>query len=145
VKQLIGRNIREIYVDKQYQMYMRFETDSGRMVFNLYSDRCSESWFSDIYQLDVLLGHRVTAVEEIEMKDVMPDYNVEDGRCRQECDSVYGIRITTDAGTAMIAFRNSSNGYYGGHLNEKLSNPAPDTEWDRITGNDWQANYKQED
>lgn len=43
--------------------------------------------------------------------------DIDDGRSRQEVDSLYGQKITTDKGYADIVYRNSSNEYYGGDCN----------------------------
>lgn len=48
----------------------------------------------------------------------MDGYNVDDGRTRQKYDEAYGYKIFTDKGQADIIFRNSSNGYYGGSLDD---------------------------
>jgi hypothetical protein len=47
----------------------------------------------------------------------------EDGKTRQDFDSLYGYGVVTDKGEGDIEFRNSSNGYYGGWL--ELSEEEP--------------------
>lgn len=108
-------------------------TDGGVLRLSLDADCCSESWFSDIYNFDALIG-RVSEAREIEL----PDYNVADGRTRQEHDSVYGIEVRTDKGIAKIAFRNSSNGYYGGSLQSVELADLPSGRLKRII-DDWKA------
>ena len=51
----------------------------------------------------------VTNVEEAPMPDLgdQPDHDVM---------AYYGLGITTEHGTAVVDFRNDSNGYYGGYL-----------------------------
>ena len=73
-------------------------------------DCCSESWFADVIGLDALLAGPVLIVRTIEM----PDYNVSDGRGRQQEDQAYGVELVTTGGVCTIVYRNSSNGYYGG-------------------------------
>lgn len=132
MNELKGKTISRVLIAPD-QGEIVFDTTDGPISFGVEGDCCSESWFSDIYNGDALLG-TVASAEEIEM----PDYNVEDGRTRQDVDSVYGYRITTDKGAATIAFRNSSNGYYGGYLKHpRVGSPAPET-YLEIKG-DWKA------
>jgi hypothetical protein len=76
-------------------------------------------------------GGEVTGVREVPLD--IPN----DGRTRQEEDAAYGYEITTTKGVVSLAFRNSSNGYYGGWA-EAIS-AKPNTEWHEITTNDWRA------
>jgi hypothetical protein len=113
---------------------LRFRcADGSTVVWDTYGDCCSETWWADAYELNALRGASVLSAEEI----ALPDYNVEDGRSRQEEDEVYGVRIATDKGEACFAFRNSSNGYYGGEA--MLGADSPDISWREITGNEWSA------
>lgn len=128
MKQLIGTKIEKIELSKDGQYYLQFTTDKGIRLFGTEGDCCSESWFADIIGTNNLLGATVAAVEEVEM----PNYNTEDGRCRQEVDSVYGYKLTTSKGYADIIFRNSSNGYYGGSLTYEGSMPSTE-EMEEIT------------
>lgn len=111
MKELCGTTINNVRVNGD-QTVLSFETDKGTVSYRAEADCCSESWFADIVGVDALLGGLVRDVEGIDMDF----YNVKDGRCRQESDEAYGFRITTSKGQACIAFRNSSNGYYGGWL-----------------------------
>ena len=133
---LIGRVIQKIEVDKHEQQYLVFETDVGRLVYCAYGDCCSESWFADITGVDALLGGRVVAVEGVDMGWVSEE---KDKRCRQEHDQLYGYKLTTDKGRAEIVFRNSSNGYYGGWIDEveEIHKDGP-AEFETIT-DDWSA------
>jgi hypothetical protein len=106
---LIGKKIEKIFIDKNRQEFLVFEFEDSHIIYLAVGDCCSESWFADIISVDALLGGTVTAAIEIPM----PQDNF---RTRQDIDIVYGILITTDKGRCTIAFRNSSNGYYGGWL-----------------------------
>lgn len=90
-------------------------------VYRAEGDCCSESWVADILGVEALRGGTVASVEDSPLEE---DYDLEDGRCRRECDKVYGYRLVTDKGRADIIFRNSSNGYYGGWLNSIDYRPA---------------------
>jgi hypothetical protein len=113
---------------------LRFRlADGSSIVWDTEGDCCSESWWADGFQLGSLRGATVRTVEQIDL----PDYDVEDGRTRQEEDVVYGYRIDTDRGSATLAFRNSSNGYYGGWAS--VAEDGDRFQWREITENDWRA------
>jgi hypothetical protein len=99
---------------------IQFTVENNKpIVYLTYGDCCSETWFSEILNLDFLVGHTVSEVKELDM----PDYT--DNNSRQQEDKYYGYRITTEAGHCTIAFRNSSNGYYGGEIEIEDINRAP--------------------
>lgn len=78
-----------------------------------FGDCCSHTWIESIDLPDNLLGI-VQSVEDIAMPDLG---NI--ATTKEECvDQVayYGLKITTNKGSAVIDYRNNSNGYYGGSL-----------------------------
>lgn len=109
--EVTGRKIDRLFISND-QSLLEIHTGDGPLYYEAEGDCCSESWFADIIGVNALLGGTCRLVEEIEIHN----YNLNDGRCRQEEDQVYGYRITTDKGRASVIFRNSSNGYYGGCL-----------------------------
>lgn len=113
---LIGRRIEGLQVSEGEENLI-FLTDQGGVAYTTYGDCCSETWFADIVGVSGLLGEIVAKVEDIDMPAV------EDGRTRQESDQFYGVRLTTAKGTADIVYRNSSNGYYGGSIEERAALP----------------------
>lgn len=144
MKELVGKTIAAVYVgDIPYNTHfgveaykdgrLAFQTDAGLLSYDTWGDCCSESWFADITGVDALIGGIVTAC------DVAPFDGTEiyDGRTRQECDTVYGWILTTNKGRATIAFRNSSNGYYGGAC--ERSNDDVDLSAMRQIVEDWSA------
>ena len=131
MNKLIGTKINGISVNDD-QSILSFDTDQGEVTYQAWGDCCSESWFADITGVSALLGATVAGVEEVSLDG----YNVNDGRCRQEEDSAYGYKITTDKGYADIVFRNSSNGYYGGDIG--LIDNRPQNGMKAIT-DDWHA------
>jgi len=87
--------------------------DMRKIFYVVRGDCCSESWFSDITGLSAFAqGARVLDAYDV----ALPAYLVEDGRARQDVESVYGSVIRTTQGRVSIVFRNSSNGYYGGWM-----------------------------
>lgn len=134
MKALLGRQILGTFINTD-QSLLWFETSHGPLAYRAGGDCCSETWFADITGADWLKGGVVRRVEKLEL----PDYNVNDGRTRQEEDSAYGQLIETDKGTATIVYRNSSNGCYGGWLSGPLVQiPRPD-DLREITEHDWRA------
>lgn len=131
MKELVGKKIKALSINEDQSM-LRFDTDVGPVDFCAFGDCCSESWFADITGVDALIGGLVASADEVGMDG----YNVNDGRGRQEEDSAYGYKITTDKGYADVVFRNSSNGYYGGWI-EPVEKPSDDA-MTPITA-DWRA------
>jgi hypothetical protein len=81
---------------------------------------CSSSWIEHLEGVDNILGHLVIAVEDVEIDKVLPTnrrgYDIDEHGEEHESLQLYGVKITTDVGTALLEFRNSSNGYYGGSI-----------------------------
>lgn len=131
---LEGKIVAKVFVSAN-QDTLYAETDSGTYAFETYGDCCSETWFADITGLHNLLGNRITATREIEMPN---DGDIDDGRSRQEYDRIYGFRVETKEGYTDIIFRNSSNGYYGGWIEEAKSVNVKEN-LREITEDNWQA------
>lgn len=71
-------------------------------------DCCSTSWFEGITGTEALFGGIVVSTEEETIDSFNEGYDY---------IQVYGVRIVTNKGRAVVEFRNSSNGYYGGWVN----------------------------
>lgn len=138
-----GKTIDELYVGPE-EAYLVLVVGGERIVWDTDSDCCSETWFADIKGVNRLIGHRVLAVSAEDAEN-----DPEDGRTRQESDTVQTLRFTTDAGEAEIIWRNSSNGYYGGSVfwpqwaeipewYRRVKHPEPDDVLTRVT-DDWSA------
>lgn len=118
IERLIGRTIKKIYMNEDF---LKFETDLGNIVFGVEGDCCSSSYFHDFIGVEKLLkGSPVVSVESIELeeKDSKVPVNRNDGSEDIEC---YGYKIVTEDPklgevTSVFSFRNSSNGYYGGWM-----------------------------
>lgn len=96
------------------RFYVKEQTEP--IIYICEGDCCSETWFADIIGVQSLLQQEVIDVAEMSTEKSLSNYNINDGRGRQEYDEVYGYRLMTRLGTCDFVFRNSSNGYYGGHL-----------------------------
>lgn len=103
-------------------MFLSGYQDNTVHLYETYADCCSETWFSDIVGVANLFQQKIMAIEILEFGEV------EDGRSRQEVDEAYGVKLKTTSGYVDIAYRNSSNGYYGGSVSLISKVPA-NVEW----------------
>lgn len=106
---LLNKKILDIQIST-LEHYIKFLTNQGEFIYAAEADCCSETWFSEILNVDFLINHSVSEVKSV----YLPEPAIGDPHGRQESDMFYGIIINTEAGTSTIVFRNSSNGYYGG-------------------------------
>jgi hypothetical protein len=111
MKELLGKRITGMEIDTSQQDYLRFHIDGEEaVIYEAYGDCCSQSWFYSVSDPQVLLGEVVREIEDV----AMPDETEQDG----EYIKYYGIALRTDKGICRIEYRNSSNGYYGGSLQQ---------------------------
>lgn len=119
---LVGRTIKKIFMNENN---LKFETNSGNFVFEVEGDCCSSSYFHDFMGVAKLLkGNPVLSVKRIEF--MTGDSAVKINRNDNGEVVCYGYEIVTEDPkfglvTSVFSFRNSSNGYYGGWMNN-----APD-------------------
>jgi len=131
MKELIGKKITGLRINED-QSVLVFDTDQGVIAYSTWSDCCSETWFADITGVSALIGGTVRTANKMRMED----YNIDDGRTRQDRDKAYGYLLTTDKGYTDIVFRNSSNGYYSGKI-EPLDRAMPKNL--KAIDDDWHA------
>lgn len=136
---LVGKKVLALAVSNDGETTLRFVAEDGELIYwTTDADCCSESWWSDAYNLNELRGGEVVAVIPLDIEKAGYGDPDDDGRTRQEHDQVYGFAIVTTKGRAVLAFRNSSNGYYGGSAH--LGNPPyGDPEFVTLEGDDWSA------
>lgn len=114
-QELIGEKIISVHSQESHES-IGFLTASGRALkYEAYGDCCSYSWFEHISGLQHLIGGTVTEIRERDM----PDSTDKDPE--HEWLSFYGWAIVTDKGYFDIEMRNSSNGYYGGSVDDPES------------------------
>lgn len=127
---LIGKRIKQVFVDKDQQHWIRFVTDGEILDYAVDGDCCSESWIWAVSGLWYFVSQReepkrVTEVREIELPLFIQETIAKDGLGRQEVDAVYSYFVQSEHGGGIeIEFRNSSNGYYGGEIHRAQ---APET------------------
>lgn len=127
---LIGKTVREVWMNEQF---LQFITDDGNITYTVEGDCCSSSFFFDFYGVDNVIGREVVAFESVSLSPGDPGYRSETFEVGDE-DSwneteVYGYRITTEHPSfghvsAVLSFRNESNGYYGGWMYMVEASPA---------------------
>ncbi len=110
MKELIGKKVLKIEIDKEKQHYLKFTTDSGELLYFAEGGCCSESWFYGMNGVESLIGQVVKTVEQVNLGEVLNYIG------RQEWTQAYCIKVTSIGGHTDIEFRNSSNGYYGGSV-----------------------------
>ena len=79
--------------------------------FTAVGDCCSHTFIESVIEPSALTpGATIVDVRDILMPDQPYDESI------HECLEFYGLAIHTTKGIAIIDYRNSSNGYYGGNL-----------------------------
>ena len=113
VNPLVGKVVTAVYLANDGGA-IRFDIDGGEpIVARADGDCCSNSWIEEVQGLGQLLGSPVVCVEDI---GDMPTKEGNRYGYSEEEMTYYGCKITTENGYALIDYRNSSNGYYGGSL-----------------------------
>ena len=124
-QKLVGKKVNRVFMNEDY---IKFETDQGNIVYKVSGECCSASIFYDFYGVKKLLENGpVTEVKEVDLypTDIVKSpekYGSEkDKKGEDSSISVYGYQITTKDPilgpvTSVFSFRNYSNGYYGGSL-----------------------------
>lgn len=114
---LVGAKVERVFMN---QDYLKFETDKGNFVFTVEGDCCSQSVFYDFIGVKKLLENgAITEIKEVELQpDEKERVNVDNGETK-----IYGYALTTVSPefgemTSVFSFRNYSNGYYGGWMND---------------------------
>lgn len=110
---VVGKKVLAIRVSERFLV---FETDDGLVAFSVEGDCCSYSYFHDIVGADKLLANGpIVSAKELDLSEQNFYQDYEDIQ-------VYGYEFVSEhpiwgEQTAVVSFRNSSNGYYGGWMN----------------------------
>jgi hypothetical protein len=131
---LTGKTVREIWMNRDY---LTFVTDDGPTTFTVYGDCCSDSFFFDFYGVGNVIDREVVAFEKVDLSPGDPGYHPETYEVENEGywveTEVYGYRLITEHErfghvSAVLSFRNESNGYYGGWMEHTDAVPAYEPE-----------------
>lgn len=117
---LVGKQILQIQINDDYLV---ITTNEGVLSYMVTGDCCSQSYFHDFIGVSNILNNTVLGTEEIAVEDITEKQVVKEGDYPSECLQHYGYRIVTDHPkfgevSAVVSFRNDSNGYYGGSIEE---------------------------
>ena len=157
----VGKTLVALSVSSGREEFLKLDFDDGTSHIVLTEgDCCSESWWADILGAKSALGGKIIAWRELEMppmqyqergsgkggafQDKMRAMGkqksrfVDGRRTRQDEDVCYGFELTTSKGTITLAFRNSSNGYYGGSA-VVWDQKCKVSSWTKIATDDWSA------
>jgi hypothetical protein len=112
---LVGKTITAIYLATDNQA-IKFDIAGSKPIVAIVvaivdGDYRSYTWIESLDMPNAILNSPVTSVEDINMPDLgNPDVD--------EYDVVkyYGCKITTQKGSCVIDYRNSSNSHYGGDM-----------------------------
>jgi hypothetical protein len=136
---LNDKTVEAVFMDEKN---LTFVTDSGDVSFAVAGECCSKSYFFDFYGIKNLLGSKVVKFEKVDLSPGDPGYNKRTyntkpkgnlkGKAAKKAQEeprvftkVYGYRFTTlhpifGPVSSVLSFRNDSNGYYGGRMEESL-------------------------
>lgn len=112
---LVGKHLRSFAINIDREAIVFTCADGEQITLFCTGDCCSATWIEAIDDETVLQDAMVTAVENIEMPDFGNVVSKHSGD-NIEYIAYYGLKITTTKGSAVIDYRNDSNGYYGGSL-----------------------------
>lgn len=107
---LIGKKLLKVFVSENKEI-IKFDLENHESITaQTDAECCSTTWIENVESPAHALNAIVTNVEDIEMPELPYDES------QYDYLAFYGCKITTDKGSFVIDFRNSSNGYYGGCL-----------------------------
>lgn len=110
---LVGKTITKVFLADDGGA-IRFDLGDGTSIMaRADGDCCSHTWIEEVQGLDQLLNSPVVSVDDV---GDMPEKTGNSYNHDEEEMQYYGCKITTEKGYALIDYRNSSNGYYGGNL-----------------------------
>ena len=114
IDKLLGREVTGFALSNDSETLSLSFRDGGSADLVTEGDCCSTTWIESIDTPEYLKG-TIQAIENIDM----PSLGNTPTPKRGYVDEVqyYGLKITTDKGSAVIDYRNDSNGYYGGSIN----------------------------
>jgi hypothetical protein len=111
---LVGKTIKAINLDVSGDAIQFLLDDESIVKAVADGDCCSHTWIEDVLDPEAAIGSEVLEADDIDL----PDHLCEPTKHGHDEDEMeyYGFAIKTAKGVCTIAYRNSSNGYYGGSL-----------------------------
>lgn len=111
---LIGKTITAVELTDDQEAIRFTLADGSQIVALCDGDCCSHTWIEEVLNPEFAIGKPVLKAEDIELPTefLTPTKTEND----EEEMAYYSFLIETANGRCTIAYRNSSNGYYGGNL-----------------------------
>lgn len=111
---LVGKTITNIFLAADKGAIKFVLSDGSEVIARCDGDCCSQTWIEDVINPEFAIGAEVMKAEDIDLPEefctkTKTDYYEEEMQ-------YYGFLIETSKGRFTLAYRNSSNGYYGGSL-----------------------------
>lgn len=122
---LVGKKITGVEMTSDSQAVRFIVEGREAITYIAEGDCCSSTWIAHFEGVERLIGATVVSLEDIGMPQSAYDERTEEreegssSRLKEDAGfdiKYYGLEIRTDKGSAVIDYRNSSNGYYGGSL-----------------------------
>ena len=107
---LVGKKVIASYIHNDKES-IKINLEDEFVLLDVYADCCSESWIEHVSGFDDLKNKVITSYKEVDIG--------EGAATKQDYDQLYSVNIKFDGSyisEAIIEFRNSSNGYYGGYI-----------------------------
>jgi hypothetical protein len=111
---LIGKVIASIELAEDRGAIKFVLDDGSEIIARCDGDCCSNTWIEDLINPEAAIGP-VLKAENIGLPEEFQQPTKHEGFYEEEMQ-YYGFLIETPNGRCTIAYRNSSNGYYGGSL-----------------------------
>jgi hypothetical protein len=111
---LVGKTIKKIFLadDRKAIKFVLDNNDS--IIARCDGDCCSHTWIEDLINPENAIDSEVLSADDIDLPEEFQNKTKTDNY--EEEMLYYGFAIVTNKGKFTIAYRNSSNGYYGGNL-----------------------------
>lgn len=121
LEKMVGASVKKIFMSHEY---LTFETDKGDFGFTVDAECCSTSYFYDFYGVKNLLQNgAILRIKDVAVYTSEVSQEQYTDAFDDDVTECYGFQFTTMSPefgkvTSVFSFRNESNGYYGGSLEE---------------------------
>lgn len=111
--ELLGKVVTAVELSGDNESIQFRLNDGSAIVGTTWGDCCSHTWIEDVIAPEAAIGE-ILSVQELELPRELRLPTRTDNF--EDVIRFYGLAIKTSSGTCTIAYRNSSNGYYGGDI-----------------------------
>lgn len=132
---IIGKTVQQVRMNPA-RTYLVFDcTDGSKVCFYTSGDCCSRSWIEHAQNLDWIKGRKIVGLTKADLRrfnaeEKEPGTWLHPAKYGDDHIQVYSASFAFEDGNAFtVEFRNQSNGYYGGDLEEVAEKDVP---WNEI-------------